>query len=394
MPATVTFVLVIVGLVMVFSASSAEAVLRGQNPLSLVLKQLAAAGVGFFVYMAASRLRPGALRHLAAPAFVLSLALLALVRLPGVGTKVNGARRWIDLGVVQLQPSELAKVALVLWIAAMFAPRRRRSSPPLVPVLCGTALMAGLVVVEPDLGTAMVVVLTSISLLFLGGVARKVIVQLLAGGALLVTIVAVTVPYMQQRLLTFIDPWADPQGAGFQTVHALMAIGSGGWWGVGPGNGLQKISYLPEAHTDMIAATIGEEFGLIGLGCVILLFAMLVFGGLRIANAARTPHERLIAGGLTCMIGVQACINLGAVLGMLPITGIPLPFISYGGTSLVVFLAASGILVNIGRRASVPVSAAERERDAAREGDDRSGRNGRARDASAGRRRGAQTAWR
>lgn len=393
LPATLTVVLVTVGLVMVYSASSASAVLDQRNPLTLVGRQSLAAAVGVLAYMALSRARPRALAGLAGPLLVTSLALMLLVLVPSIGVKANGARRWIDLGVTQFQPSELAKLALVLWIAGELA-RRRRGPLRIGPVLVATAVVALLVVLEPDLGTAMVVALTATTMLYLGGARSEHIIRILLSGAAAVGLLIATVPYMRTRLLSFVDPWSDAQGSGFQTIHAMTGIGAGGWFGVGPGNGIQKISYLPEAHTDMIAATIGEEFGLVGFGVLIALFAWFTVAGFRVAFAARRPVDRYAAGGLTTLVAVQATINLGAVLGLLPITGVPLPFISYGGTSLVVFLAASGIIVNIARASAAPAAGRDGVRAAADSGRDRRRGNGRARRARARGGRRATPAWR
>ena len=386
-------VLVTVGLVMVYSASSASAVLDQRNPLALVTKQALAAGVGVAIYLALSRLRPVVIRRMGAPLLLASLAALVVVLIPGIGIKANGARRWIDLGFVQFQPSELAKLALVLWIADVCTRRGRTRIEIAIPLVV-TGLVVILVIAEPDLGTTLVLSLTGVTMLFVAGANAKHIVRILAGGAFAVAILIAIVPYMQSRLLAFIDPWSKASDAGFQTVHSMMAIGSGGWFGKGPGNGILKISYLPEAHTDMIAATIGEEFGVAGFGTIIVLFALYVIAGYRVAITARTPGERLIAAGLTTVVGVQAGINLGAVLGLLPITGIPLPFISYGGTSLVVFLAVSGILVNIGRAASSPATGPSGARDTASARRDRGRGDGRARHTRAGRGRRATPAWR
>ena len=385
-------VLVTVGLVMVYSASSASAVLDRRNPLALVTKQALAACIGVALYLALSRMRPGAIRRLGAPLLLASLVSLIVVLIPGIGIKANGARRWIDLGITQFQPSELAKLALVLWIADVCT--RRRGNVEIAIPLMVTGLLTVLVMAEPDLGTTLVLTLTATTMLFVAGANAKHIIRLLAGGALAVAIVIATVPYMQSRLLAFIDPWSKAEGSGFQTVHSIMAIGSGGWFGVGPGNGILKISYLPEAHTDMIAATIGEEFGMVGFGAIIALFALYVLAGYRVAVTARTPGERLIAAGLTTVVGVQAGINLGAVLGLLPITGIPLPFISYGGTSLVVFLSVSGILVNIGRAASAPAGGRSGARNSASARRHRGRRDSGARHAGTGGGRRTTPAWR
>lgn len=387
-PATIVLVLVTVGLVTVYSASSGSALLERQNPLGLVAQQLVFALLGLAVYAAATRMRFAVLRRLSTPALGVALFALLLVLVPGIGKTVNGARRWIDLGIVQIQPSEFAKLALILWMADMLSrPERRR--PDIGPVMLGVGITTLLVLLGPDLGTAMIVAVTAVAMLGVAGVPRRVLVRLGAVAVSASAIVAVSVPYMQTRIVAFLDPWADPQGQGFQAVHAQMAVATGGIFGVGPGNGIQKLSYLPEAHTDMIAATIAEEFGLVGFAVLIGLFVALAIAGFRVAAAARNPHQRLLAAGITWLIVTQAGINLAAMLGLMPVTGVPLPLISYGGSSLVVSLAASGILVNIGRTASRSsgafAAAARRDRGRGNRG---------TRDAGARGGRRPATAWR
>ena len=386
-------ILVGLGVLMVYSASAAELAIEERNPMGIFLRQATFALVGLAVYFAARRMRISALRRLTPGLLAVSAALLLLVLLPGIGMKVNGARRWIDLGFIQFQPSELAKVALVLFIADQCARRRKAQFGQVVLV---SATLGLLVLAGPDLGTTGILGITAFAMLAVAGAETKHLVRAgaIAGAGVLVLVASV--PYMQQRVMGFLDPWGDPTGSGNQPIHALYAIGSGGLFGRGPGEGLQKISYLPEAHTDMIAATIGEEFGLLGFGSLIVCFAALVIGGYRIALTVNSPYLRLLAAGITTMIGAQAAINLAAVLGLAPITGIPLPFVSYGGTSLVVFLGASGILVNIGRRATADARAAERARvsDRAAASGDRGGRDRGARDAGPRRRRRPEAAWR
>jgi cell division protein FtsW len=319
-----------------------------------------------------------------APSLVLTALFLCLVVL-AVGPRVNGARRWIAFGPATFQPSELAKLALAVWAAAYFA---RRPAPRTLkdlwrPVGLLLGLFCLLVLAEPDLGTAIVLVVVVAAVLLACGTPKP---TLLLGGGLIVALGLVAIwfePYRRARFFSFLDPWKDAHGAGFQTVQALISLGSGGVFGVGLGQGVVKINYLPEAHTDMILAVIGEELGLIGVTAVVAAFAVFAYAGLRIALRCKDPFGKRLAVALVALVCGQAVINLSAVLGLAPLTGIPLPFISYGGSSLVVALLSVGILLNIAgsdagaARASVP---------------DRGGRNRRPRPAVARGRRGARQA--
>jgi cell division protein FtsW len=270
--------------------------------------------------------------------------------MPGVGAQINGARRWIIVGPLSLQPSEVAKLALLLFTAAVLASRRRAPhtlGQLLNPVGVVALLVCALVVFEPDLGTAIAVALMISGILLVAGTPLRIfgtsaLLIVLAGSALIYH-----EPYRRARLLAFLDPWGDPVGNGYQNVQALIALGSGGIWGVGLGNGTQKISYLPEAPTDMIAAVIGEELGLVGITVTVAAFAAFTLLGFRIALRARDPFGRYLATGATCLVAGQAIVNFGAVLGFLPLTGVPLPLISSGGSSLIVFLSMVGILLNV-----------------------------------------------
>ena len=269
--------------------------------------------------------------------------------------EVNGARRWIGAGLIQIQPSELMKVALILYGAQLLAtrPKLTRSIRTMVPYLSVVAAACLLVVVEPDLGTAMVACFATAALLVAAGARIRdlAIIGAAIGGLILLAIMIE--PYRMERLTGFIDPAADPSGSGFQSIQARIAMGSGGVFGVGLGESLQKAFYLPEAHTDMIAAVIGEELGLLGIGALASLFALFGYAGLRIAQGARDRYGKLLAAGLTSLVLIQAIINLFAVLGLAPLTGVPLPFVSYGNSSMLVLLAAVGLLLNIARGGSV-----------------------------------------
>jgi cell division protein FtsW len=355
----VTLGLTAFGLVMVYSASSAPAALGGGDPVFYLKRQGIYAVIGLALMIAASRTDFRALRYLA-PILVLSSLFLCLAVLV-LGEAVNGARRWLMLGPLTFQPSELAKLSLALWAAAYLARRPAPSSLGELarPVGLTVGIFCALILVEPDLGTVIAIALVVGAILAVSGAPLRV----LAGGgsiagALAFAAIWVT-PYRRERLLSFLDPWQDAQGTGFQTVQAMIGLGSGGPFGTGLGQGVQKINYLPEAHTDMIFAIIGEELGLIGSSAVLGAYLAFAYAGLRVALRCRDPFGKRLAAGLTALVCGQALINLAAVLGLAPLTGITLPFVSYGGSSLVVSLAAVGVLLNIavdeGRaRAQVP----------------------------------------
>ena len=380
--------LICIGVVMVYSASSATALLKDASPQGLLIRQGIYAVIGLIAFAACARLKPSRLLGWGKPAMLVSIGLLVVVMLPGIGIMANGSRRWLGLGPVQVQPAEFAKLALILWLTAYLCKNASRLSvfKVLRLPLGVIALMAVLVIAEPDLGTAIVLVGVAIAMIALAGTPVRMVGLITTGFLIIGALGIAAEPYRRSRLFAFVDPWGDPQGAGFQIVQSKLAIGSGGIGGTGLGNGLQKVFYLPEAHTDMIMATVGEELGLIGFLGVIALVGAVVWSGYRIAQSAPDTRQRLLAGGLTTLIGLQSIVNLGAVLGMLPVTGVPLPFMSYGGSSLVVFAAASGILVGIGRR-----SRAKRVRNLSvvgsgngPSGGDRRGRDRRAHHAGAG----------
>jgi cell division protein FtsW len=356
----VTLGLVAFGLVMVYSATSAPAALARTDPMSYLKKQGAYAFIGVVLMMVAARFDYRRLR-LIAPTLVLSALFLCLAVLV-IGTRVNGARRWIELGPATFQPSELAKLALAVWAASYLS---RRPAPRTLAHLwrpIGILLLAFcvLVIAEPDLGTAITMVVILAAVLLISGTPMP---TLGVGSGIFLALGLIAIwfePYRRARFFSFLDPWKDAQGAGFQPVQAMISLGSGGVLGVGLGQGVGKINYLPEAHTDMILAVIGEELGLVGVTAVIAAFALFAYAGLRVALACKDPFGKRLAAGLVALVCGQAVINLAAVLGLAPLTGIPLPFISYGGSSLVVALLSVGVLLNIaGRnagaaRASVP----------------------------------------
>ncbi|MGZ4417060.1 MAG: putative lipid II flippase FtsW [Gaiellaceae bacterium] len=346
----VTLALVAFGLVMVYSSTSAPAALARTDPMSYLKKQGVYALIGVALMMSASRFDYRRLRLLA-PALVLT-ALGGCLAVLVIGSRINGARRWIEVGPATFQPSELAKLALAVWASAYLckrpAPRSLRELWRPIGLLL--AVFCVLILAEPDLGTAISLVVVLLAVLLISGTP---VPTLAAGTGIAVALGLVAIwfePYRRARIFSFIDPWKDPQGAGFQTVQALISFGSGGFLGAGLGHGVAKINYLPEAHTDMIFAVIGEELGLLGVTAVIAAYATFAYAGLRVALACTDPFGKRLAAGIVGLICGQAVINLAAVLGLAPLTGIPLPFISYGGSSLVVGLLGVGILLNIAGR--------------------------------------------
>jgi cell division protein FtsW len=369
----VTLGLVAFGLVMVFSATSAAAALGDDDPVRYLKRQGVYAVLGIALLLAASRLDFRGLRALAPP--LVAVSLVACTAVLVMSDPVNGARRWLALGPVQFQPSELAKLALAVWGAAYLARRRPSTFAELArPVGLLTGIYCLLIVAEPDLGTAISIVVMMGALLLVAGVPLGTLGAAATVAATAGVAAIMVEQYRRERFLSFLDPWSDPEHTGFQVVQAHIGLGSGGLLGEGLGQGVQKIHYLPEAHTDMILAVIGEELGLLGTAAVICAYAAFVWAGLRIALACRDPFGKRLAAGLTALVGGQAALNLAAVLGLAPLTGIPLPFLSYGGSNLVVQLASVGILLNIALNGARPAAATV---------PDRSRRNGRARPARA-----------
>jgi cell division protein FtsW len=362
---TATLCLLALGAVMVFSASSARSLLAGAGDGAYYLKRTVVfAAIGLLMMRFAS-VRGVQVARLLTPALLaISLFLLAAVLVPGVGSTVNGAQRWLGAGFFRFQPAELAKIAIVLYGAHLLAarPKRARSLEGLMPYLLAVGLAAVLIAREPDLGTALVMCFAVGCVLFAAGIRVRTLVPvgLVVAVAALATIAIH--PYQQDRLTGFLHPSADAGGTGFQGTQATIAVGSGGILGVGLGESVQKASYLPEAHTDMIAAVLGEETGLAGMVVLIGLFGMFGYAGFRAAHRARDRFSKLLAAGLTSLIMAQAAINMFAVLGLAPLTGVPLPFVSYGGTSLVLTLTAAGLILNVARR---PAAAGARRRPAA-----------------------------
>ncbi len=346
--------LVSVGVVMVYSASAIIAADRFHDPYFFLKKQLFWAVLGFGCLWAAMTANYRILERLMLPLLVVSLVLLVLVLVPPFSQEINGTRRWFRWGPVSFQPAELAKFSLVVYLAH-FLTRRREVVESfwlgLLPPLLVAGSMAGLVLLQPDLGSSLTLVVLVFCLLFLaGGRVRQM--TLVAASALPLLAVAIYMaPYRLKRIMTFLDPWADPRGSGFQIIQSYLALGSGGLFGRGLGESKQKLFYLPEPHTDFVFAVLGEELGLLGAVSVIGLFGLLIWRGIRVGLGAPDPFGALLALGLTALLACQTLVNLGVVTGALPTKGLPLPFISFGGSALIMAMVSVGVLLNISQHA-------------------------------------------
>jgi cell division protein FtsW len=347
-----TLLLLVLGLVMVFSASSVESYATSGSAWGVSARQVMWAGLGLPLMFVASRMPTRFFRAIAYPVLAVAIALLALVLIPGIGVEVNGSQNWLRIAGFQLQPSELSKIALVIWGADLLARKDKLlddSKHLLIPLLPVAGLLLLLVLAGGDLGTSLILMVIVASLLFFAGARWSVLLGLGAIALSAVLFLSFTTGYRKARLTSWLDPAADPLGSGWQALHGTYALASGGWWGLGLGASREKWGALPEAHTDFILAIIGEELGLVGTLVVLVLFATVAFAGYRIAVGTQDPFVRLAAASVTAWFVMQAVVNMGAVLGILPITGVPLPLVSYGGSSLVATLGALGMLMAFAR---------------------------------------------
>src|SRR3954449_7239053 len=381
---TATFCLLAGGAVMVFSASSARTLLQGEGDgTSYLIKYVTYGAIGLLAMYVISRLNLEHIRRYTGPLLITSFVLLVMVKVPGVGVRVNGAHRWLGFGPLQFQPSEIMKIALVLHISGVVAnrPKIARSIRTLTGPVIGVAAAAVLLIaLQPDLGTDLVICATVATMMIAAGLPMRQLGLAFGVGATLVMLFAVLEPYRRARLTSFLNPWDHAAGAGFQAVQGQIAIGSGGMFGHGLGASIQKIFYVPEAHTDFILAVIGEELGLAGILGLLCLYGIIGYAGLQTAKKATGIYAKLLAGGLTSLILCQALLNVYAVLGLAPLTGVPLPFISSGSTSLVVMLGTMGLLLNIAGGGSAHLrDVSPRPQEDRDEDRDRRRRDGRAR---------------
>jgi len=350
-----TFIAVIIllslGLVMVFSASSVMGLADAGNPYHYVQRQSILAVMGLLLMFVLMKVDYHIFKPLALPGLVVSFILLVAVLFIGSGT--GGATRWIRIAGFNLQPSEIAKLVMVNYVAVYLATKRekaRKFFSGLLPILLITAAQFALIMLEPDFGTGVALIFTVVVVLFAGGVHLGQL-SVVGLSAVPVMVYLLTMKeYRVRRLFAFLDPWSDPTDTGWNVIQSLLAIGSGGLFGLGLGKSKQKFSYLPEHHTDFIFAILCEELGFLGGVTVLLLYLVIAWRGLRIAMRAPDLYGTLLAIGITSMLAFQALLNIGVVTGSLPVTGIPLPFISHGGSSLLISLAGVGILLNISRQ--------------------------------------------
>jgi cell division protein FtsW len=357
--AVIVGLLCVIGLVMVGSASSVVSISLYGSPWAILIRECMWMGVGVIAFALAVRFDHRKLRRLAPLFLVVTFVLLVVVLVPGIGVHVQGSSRWVGFGQFRLQPSELMKLALTIFAADLITRRLEEGATDrriIGPVLLVSACAAVLIVAQPDLGTAMVLACVVLALLFVSGVRLGPVLKILAGLIGVALIVAIASPYRRERLLSFVDPSAHGSGSGYQVMQSLIGLGSGHLVGAGLGGGQAQWGFLPNAQTDFIFSVIGEELGFVGAALVLLLLGTFVWFGIRAAVRSPQRFGGLLAVGLVAWLASETLINNGAVVGVLPVTGIPLPFISYGGSSLVITMVAAGILINIARlEGSAPI---------------------------------------
>jgi cell division protein FtsW len=348
--ALVVGVLCVFGLIMVGSASPVISLGLYGSPWAILIRQTLYMGVGACALLLAARMNYRAWRKIRGPLLVGSLGLLVVVLMPHIGVTAGGSSRWIGVGMLQIQPSEIMKLALVVFAADLLTRRAHCSADPkmvIAPVLAVLTISGLLILKQPDMGTALVLCCIAFGILFMGGVPMMPIMKIVGGFAALALVVGLADPYRRDRILSFLNPGGNKSGTGYQVWQSLIGLGSGHIFGLGLGGGREKWGTLPNAHTDFIFSVVGEELGLVGAVVLLSLFFALAWFGLRAATRAPDRFGSLMAVGITTWITSQAVINIGAVIGVLPVTGIPLPFISFGGSSLIITMAAAGILINI-----------------------------------------------
>ena len=362
-----TLVLCLFGLLMVYSAGSNLSSLKYGNGIQLLWRQALSAAVGMVFMMGLARTDYRRLMDYAPLFLGAAILLLILVLIPSLGITAYGSRRFLRPGI---QPSEIAKLAFVFFVAQQFSRRDRdvREVADILPVLVVAALVSLLIMLEPDLGTTGIFILVLLAMMAVAGCRWTHLLTLTSLAGTAVSVLIYTEPYRFQRLFGFFRPWDDPQGSGFQVIQSMLALGSGGVGGFNLGMSRQKFMYLPNAHNDFIFSIIGEELGFLGTFFVVSLFVALLFAGMKAAREAPDRAGRLLAAGITILLAVQAFVNMGAVCGILPITGVTLPLVSYGGTSMVISLASLGILMNIAAQGRPRVAVSK-----AKGGEDESG---------------------
>jgi cell division protein FtsW len=349
-------ILIGIGVVMIYSASSISMWQQTGRSAGLLKKQAFYLILGFTAMFFSMAIDYQNLRKFVKPILAVSIIPLILVLVPGISREVGGAKRWLHLFGLNYQPSEFVKIALILYLADFISRKAailRDFWKGFVPPMLLLGFVTLLVLAQPDLGTAISLVVLAFIMLFVSGVRPSHLVLSFVSALPLLYLLVFSVPYRRARIMAFLNPWTDPKGTGFQIIQSQIALGSGGWWGVGLGEGRQKLFYLPAAHTDFIFSIIGEELGLVGTALVILLFIFLIWNMSRVIYAVRDPFGKLICVGMVTLIVFSAVVNIGVSIGSLPTKGLPLPFISYGGSSLIFHLVAIGLLLNISKTEEV-----------------------------------------
>lgn len=354
---SVTVLLIAIGIVMIYSASSIYAWERYKDGFFFLKRHLCFLAIGAVLTFLAMLCDYKKFRYSAKPLVLLSLLLLVLVLIPGIGREVSGARRWFRFKFFSFQPSELANIAIVIYVADFIARKGSAIKQFLrgfLPPICVLGLAAGLILMQPDLGNTLALGLVVFIMLFVAGVRPLYLLSIILASFPALYVLIFSVPYRRARIFTFLNPWLDPKGSGFQIIQSQIALGSGGIFGVGLGHSRQKLFYLPAAHTDFIFAIIGEELGLVGTVGVIILFMLFIRQGIKVIKNASDGFGYFLALGLVLTISVKAIINIGVSCGIMPTKGLPLPFVSYGGSSFIFDMLSVGILMNIARSGEYP----------------------------------------
>ncbi len=348
----ITLMLVAVGVIMIYSASSIYAYSSMGDSLYFIKRHILYLALGFVMMLFALVCDLKKLQKLAKPIILLSIFLLVLVLIPHIGRETAGARRWFKLGIFNFQPSEFAKIAIIIYMSDIVSRKGiliKSFFNGFLPAVMILGAVVGLVLFEPDLGTAITVSAIAFIILYVGGVKSAYVLGSLIASLPLLYILLFRVAYRMKRIMVFLNPWADKRGAGFQIIQSFVALGSGGPFGVGLGQSRQKLFYLPASHTDFIFSIIGEELGFAGVIAIIVLFGLFVWQGMKVAFKAIDTFERSLALGIVSLIAIETIVNIGVTAGALPTKGLPLPFISYGGSGLIFHLTAVGLLLNVAR---------------------------------------------
>lgn len=354
---TTTVILICIGIVMIYSASSIYAWERYKDGSFFLKRHISFLVIGLFLTLLVMAIDYKRFRKWAKPILILSLLLLILVLVPGIGREIAGARRWFRLKFISFQPSELANLAVIIYIADFINRKSEYTGSflrGLLPPLFVLGIVALLILIQPDLGTVLALGIVVFIMLFVSGVRLSYLLSIILMSLPLLYILIFNVPYRRMRIMSFLNPWQDPKGSGFQIIQSQIALGSGGIFGVGLGHSKQKLFYLPAAHTDFVFSIIGEELGLLGTIGIIILFIIFIRQGLKVIKSAPDKFGYFLSLGLVLMISLKAIINIGVSCGILPTKGLPLPFISYGGSSFIFDMVSVGILMNIARSGEYP----------------------------------------